>query len=65
MGVIYYVIDKMDYVVLEFDTAESVGAFILGRSIKKYIVVKSTNEGDRVIPIVANVSETIRMLEEG
>lgn len=46
---VYRVIDKSDNKVMTFSTAKHVASYMLGRRLGAYIVLKSSDSGDRVV----------------
>jgi len=45
----YRTINKSDNIVMTAPTAATVGAYMLGRLVNNYIVIKSSDSGDRVV----------------
>ena len=69
----YFVVDKSGrdatnrrrQMMRRFDSALSVAAYMLGRRVSEYFVVKSDADGDRVVPLVsADVNEIQLALEQ-
>lgn len=62
MSTVYIILERNDQpkVVKVTDDPYTVGVFMLGRLISSYIIIKTDRTGDRVVPMVPEVSQLER-----
>lgn len=61
-GTVYRIINKKTNEMSAFELSESVGAYMLGRPIHEYMIIKSDQRGDRIINIDWRRSSDINVI---